>query len=244
MKLIWPLASISFNWRTLLRIAAIGDLVVLLAMVLTLLALALAGIVLLGLGLLRFRGGILGVAILGLVFADIAAYTLTGAVNNILYREELLDLLIPASLAALSLAGLMAAVAVVVRRRRPESDGGAAQIAGLAAAAIFVLLLFAGLVAGREPELPVRQSTLLLETENIAYSTTELSIESSEVTVSLANHDLFWHTFTIDELNVNLQVPVRGERQVTFSVLPGTYPFYCAIPGHALVGMRGTLTVR
>ena len=37
--------------------------------------------------------------------------------------------------------------------------------------------------------------------------------------------------------------PVNGEQSVTFSAPPGTYAFYCAIPGHESIGMRGTLTV-
>ena len=32
--------------------------------------------------------------------------------------------------------------------------------------------------------------------------------------------------------------------EVTFTAAPGTYTFYCAIPGHESIGMRGTLTVR
>jgi plastocyanin len=64
------------------------------------------------------------------------------------------------------------------------------------------------------------------------------------VTVSLANHDLFWHTFTIERLGVNLDVPVGGTRTVTFTAAAGTYKFICTIPGHAAAGMRGTLIVR
>ena len=64
------------------------------------------------------------------------------------------------------------------------------------------------------------------------------------MTVSLANHDLFWHTFTIERLGVNLDVPVGGSRSVTFTAALGTYTFICRIPGHAAAGMRGTLTVR
>ena len=33
-------------------------------------------------------------------------------------------------------------------------------------------------------------------------------------------------------------------QQVTFTAAPGTYRFYCAIPGHTALGMAGTLTVR
>jgi plastocyanin len=39
-------------------------------------------------------------------------------------------------------------------------------------------------------------------------------------------------------------VPVGGERQVSFTAPPGTYEFYCSVPTHASIGMRGTLIVR
>jgi uncharacterized cupredoxin-like copper-binding protein len=61
---------------------------------------------------------------------------------------------------------------------------------------------------------------------------------------SVSNSDLFWHTFTVDALGVSVQAPVGGEREITFDAAPGVYAFYCAIPGHALIGMRGTLTVK
>jgi hypothetical protein len=48
----------------------------------------------------------------------------------------------------------------------------------------------------------------------------------SNIIFSLANHDLFWHNFTIDELGVDLIVPVGSEREAGFSAPPGTYTFY------------------
>jgi plastocyanin len=64
------------------------------------------------------------------------------------------------------------------------------------------------------------------------------------VTVALRNRDLFWHTFTIDALRVDIRAPVGRLRSATFEARPGTYSYYCRIPGHSALGMRGTLTVR
>ena len=64
-----------------------------------------------------------------------------------------------------------------------------------------------------------------------------------QVTVHLANRDLFWHSFTIDHPAVNVDVPVGGARQVTFTLPPGTYRFYCRVPGHRQAGMEGTLRI-
>ena len=77
----------------------------------------------------------------------------------------------------------------------------------------------------------------------MAYSTDNLVAESGAVNIRLANHDLFWHTLTIDELNVDLSVLVGSEREAGSPAPPGTYTYYCAIPGHELLGMLGTLTI-
>ena len=83
-----------------------------------------------------------------------------------------------------------------------------------------------------------------MTTENMAYSNASLISNAGQVGVRLNNKDLFWHTFTIDALGVDLKVPVNGDEAVTFTAAPGTYDFYCTIPGHAQMGMRGTLIVR
>lgn len=41
------------------------------------------------------------------------------------------------------------------------------------------------------------------------------------------------------------QTPVftGGSKAVTLTLKPGTYTFYCTVPGHRQAGMEGTLTV-
>jgi hypothetical protein len=51
-------------------------------------------------------------------------------------------------------------------------------------------------------------------------------------------------SFAIDAVGLDLRVPVGRLRSASFDARPGTYRFYCSIPGHAALGMRGTLTVR
>jgi hypothetical protein len=59
------------------------------------------------------------------------------------------------------------------------------------------------------------------------------------VPVVLTNHDLFRHTFTIDQLHVHLEAPPgqhpRGELRRTNGA--------CRAYAYAAAGMRGTLTV-
>ena len=75
-------------------------------------------------------------------------------------------------------------------------------------------------------------------------STTSLATPAGQVTVVLTNQDLFWHTFTIDELHVDLEARLGGTPEATFTAPPGSYRFYCRVPAHVAAGMEGTLTIR
>jgi uncharacterized cupredoxin-like copper-binding protein len=35
-----------------------------------------------------------------------------------------------------------------------------------------------------------------------------------------------------------------ANQQITFNAPPGTYRYYCNVPGHEDIGMHGTLTVK
>jgi len=35
-----------------------------------------------------------------------------------------------------------------------------------------------------------------------------------------------------------------GSKVLTLNMRPGTYKFYCSVPGHRMAGMEGTLTVK
>ncbi len=241
------MVSAPFTWRKLLHIAAIGDLIVLVAMGVALrdrLPLGLAVVIAFGWGLLNIRSGWPGAVVLGLIFADTTLWTFTAALANAVRGEEFIRLVLPALLAAISGAGLVAAVAGLVWRKDPEAGRRAARYVGLGAAAFFVLAVATGFVAGRGEARSVPPASLVLRTENMAFTTIELVADSGQVTVVVDNQDLWWHTFTIDELGVNLNVPSSGKRQVTFTAKPGIYTFFCAIPGHKDMGMRGTLTIR
>jgi len=146
----------------------------------------------------------------------------------------------------MSLAGLIGATAAVVASRRGRTAARRGPVVVVAGAVVVVAAVLAAVAVARPPRAAVAQGSqqLTLRAARTAFSATSLSASPGRVTVSLANHDLFWHTFTIERLGVNLDVPVGGSRSVTFTAAPGTYTFICRIPGHAAAGMRGTLTVR
>lgn len=237
----------SFTWRKLLNVAAAGEFAVLLFLFVArqdTLAAVLSLIVLAGLALLRVRSGILGLPVLALVFADVMVWTVSGAVSNFLYGDDWLDLMLPATLGLLAMAGLAAAVAGWFTRRDPQRGAQAARRLGKVTVGALAFVLFLSVLIEQRPVQAAQPTDITLYTSQMQFSHTELVAESGEITLHLVNEDLWWHTFTIEELGVDLKVPMGAERSVTFTAEPGTYHFVCTIPGHDQIGMHGVLVVK
>ena len=236
-----------FGWRALLLACAASDFVLLVLTAVLLRdweASIVAALALAGLALLRYKKRLLGTVVLTLLFVNVAFWMIPGTVSNVAHAEGALDLLLPAALAGTSVTGAVAAVAFVVTGFDPGTGRRAAIWVALAGATLFLVVPGAVLISGSGEPARSRPSDLVLKAKNSAFSSETLRASAGRIGVYLSNQDLFWHTFTIDSLEVDLRVPVRGERRLTFVAPPGTYEFYCRIPGHELVGMRGTLVVR
>jgi plastocyanin len=236
----------TLGWRQLALVAALADAAVFLAYGLgrgDREAVAFAAVMLAGAALLRVRSGLLGLLVLGALFVNVQVWMFPAANGNAANRVGLVDLLIPGSLVAFSLAGLLGVVGAIAHRD-PAAGGGVAGPAGLLAV-VFVatsLALVGVMTPAQAREAP--PGALLVETRNIAFVPARLTARGGKVAVAVRNRDLFWHTFTIDALNLDLRVPVGRLSTATVDARPGTYRFHCRIPAHAAVGMRGTLTVQ
>jgi plastocyanin len=77
----------------------------------------------------------------------------------------------------------------------------------------------------------------------VKFSASTLRAPAGRVSVTLANRDPFVHNITIDALHVQIVAGGNQAREGSFTAAPGTYTFYCSIPGHRAAGMVGTLTV-
>ena len=64
-----------------------------------------------------------------------------------------------------------------------------------------------------------------------------------ELAVVLTSEDML-HDFTIDELDAHVSAD-SGDTETGGLTAdePGTYTYYCSVPGHRGAGMEGTLTV-
>ena len=180
----------------------------------------------------------LGAAILLVISAVTSFFMSTAAFTNARAGSAVSATALSAGLAALTVATLIGAIGFfAARSTTPMGRPGVAL--GVAA------VLFGGLMglrlSGGTAE--AAASDIALTAENVAFSDSFLAATAGEVTVTLGNEDLFWHTFTIDELGVDLRVPVGAALSASFEAPPGEYEFYCGIPGHPEAGMVGTLEI-
>src|SRR5262249_21152032 len=169
-------APAAFTWRRLLVVAAAVEVALLLGSAIVLrdaepAALAVGGLV--GLGLLRLRRGTLGVVALALLFLDVAIWTVPETASNLGQHRDLLSLAVPAALAAIALAGLIAAGAVTSGRAASTTPW--ARNVGWAAVALVVLVLILGVGFGQTAGLAAQPGTLTLRTKDAKFSQTELS---------------------------------------------------------------------
>jgi plastocyanin len=80
----------------------------------------------------------------------------------------------------------------------------------------------------------------------LSYDTKQLSAKAGTVTITMANMSQLEHNLTIASGSTVLGATptfVGGTRTLTLKLKPGTYTFYCSVPGHRQAGMEGTLTV-
>jgi plastocyanin len=83
---------------------------------------------------------------------------------------------------------------------------------------------------------------------SLKFDTTSLSAKAGKVTINFTNQASLEHNVTVASSSgaVVGATPsfAGGSKSVTVSVTPGTYKFYCSVPGHRQAGMEGTLTVK
>jgi uncharacterized cupredoxin-like copper-binding protein len=175
---------------------------------------------------------------LGLLSANVGFWMGSGAISNVIHGEGFWETALPATLTSAAALTVIASAATLLRR--PTRFADAAQ--GVALGLVGIALVASAVGLGERVE--ALAGDIQVIAEDVKFSDTTLEVAAGEVGVFVANKDLFWHTFTVAELDVNVNIPVGAERRTTFDAPAGTYEFVCAIPGHGQAGMKGTLTVR
>ena len=81
--------------------------------------------------------------------------------------------------------------------------------------------------------------------KEFSYDPATLTLEAGRpFTIVLRNTGSIEHDITVDGAKFKLTVPGNDTREKALRVeKPGTYQFYCSLPGHKSAGMKGELTV-
>ncbi len=81
----------------------------------------------------------------------------------------------------------------------------------------------------------------------LAYTTDSATAEAGEATINFTNVQSIPHDVVIEdeagETIAQTEVISEDSASTNANLEPGTYTFYCSIPGHREAGMEGTLTV-
>jgi plastocyanin len=81
----------------------------------------------------------------------------------------------------------------------------------------------------------------------LAYTTTEATTKAGQVTVEFDNPQSLTHDVAIEDSSGKevgaTELIADSSDSTTVNLKPGSYTFFCSVPGHREAGMEGTLTV-
>jgi plastocyanin len=81
----------------------------------------------------------------------------------------------------------------------------------------------------------------------LKFTSDSLTAKAGKVTINFTNHSALGHNFTLTTAS-GTRVGATptfsgGTKTLSVTLKPGTYTFFCSVPGHEMAGMKGTLTV-
>jgi plastocyanin len=80
----------------------------------------------------------------------------------------------------------------------------------------------------------------------LSYNTKQLSAHAGPVAITMTNMSPVEHNVTVAQGSTVLGATPTfkgGAKTLTLNLKPGTYTFYCSVPGHRQAGMEGTVSV-
>lgn len=177
---------------------------------------------------------------LGLAYAVVTALAIAGNLAGLI--DELRN---PESSPAFILTLLLAAGAVVAI----VSGLGAffewspqpIRTIGVAAVAVFVAGTVLSLsIAANTPSDPALVGDVEVVAEGVMWAPGEITVSGSSG-LWIDNRDGIRHTFTVPELDIDLEIPALRSRRIEIDAAPGVYQIVCEVPGHE--SMTGSLVV-
>ena len=112
-----------------------------------------------------------------------------------------------------------------------------------AAAAVLALATVpAALAAPRTTVLHITAAT-----SGLRYTHTKLTAHAGRIKIVFANPSSLPHNVRVEQGETELggtKTVTHATTNAFVTLKPGSYHFYCSVPGHEDAGMQGTLTVR
>ncbi len=192
--------------------------------------------------LVMLRWPRVGVVWLGVVSLAELLFSAPFVAEVLIHPESMADFM---SLSVFTVGTLVAIVAAIPSFRE-RSDAAVASkraraITIVAGGLVVASALVSVIAAAGTESVPAHDGDIRLVTEDITFRPDAIHAEGTTVSVHVTNTDSTRHTFTIDELGVDLNVPPNSMQRVSFEAEPGTYTFVCRPHDSS---MRGELIVR
>jgi plastocyanin len=94
-------------------------------------------------------------------------------------------------------------------------------------------------------------STVAISTppgSDLAFDQTDVTAKAGAVTIDFDNQQALQHDVEVEDASGTelggTDLVSSGTASATVELQPGTYTFFCSVPGHREGGMEGTLTVK
>jgi plastocyanin len=192
--------------------------------------------------LLRTRWPRVGALWLGVVSLAELLFSASFLADALIHPETPRDFLPLMTFSLALVVGSTAAIPACRKGQRHDLPSRSATVVAAAAIAVFVIAATVSVVAAaRVDSAPARAGDIQLTTTDFRFSPNVVTTADTTVAIAVTNDDTTRHTFTIDELDVDLNVPPGTTQRVTVTADAGTYRFYCRphVPG-----MAGSLVVQ
>jgi plastocyanin len=192
--------------------------------------------------LLMLRWPRVGTVWLGVSSLGLLLFSAPFLADALAHPESLADFIPLVVFTVSLLVGTVAAIPSFRQGRSARAASGLPRAIAVGAGALIVAASVVAILAfvGTE-SVPAQARDVRVVIGEFRFRPAGFHAETGTISVHVTNRDGTRHTFTIDELGVDLNIPPDSAQRVSFAARPGTYRFYCR--PHA-PGMEGVLVVR
>ncbi|MGH2720693.1 MAG: cupredoxin domain-containing protein [Actinomycetota bacterium] len=191
--------------------------------------------------LVRARFRRTGTVIVGVVALALLLMNAPFLVEELQHPAAGIDYMFPVLVLAGALTVIVASIPAYREITRGVTGSRGPKVVPAGAGVLVLVLGATALVSNTRYESAVAQpGDIKVEARDLEFVAANLQTQAGPVTLHVENTGAALHSFTIDELDVDVFIPAGKAARITLDAEPGTYRFYCK--PHA-PDMEGSLTV-